>query len=107
MATPCINPETAMFPEFDFWWLDLFVSRGIDMPCEFYGFLLNLAICGAVALAMGVTLLFWYVWTYRARHAYRSEAALNREIGLMMRKRDLRNARRQYSTRGKYFLWTH
>ena len=97
MATPCVNPETALFPEFDFWWLDLFVSRGIDMPCESYGFLLTLAICGSVLLVSAVTLLFWYVGTYRSRHAYRSESALNHEIGLMLRKRDLKEARRRYS----------
>lgn len=96
MATPCVNPESALFPEFEFWWLDLFVSRGIDMPCEYYRLLLNLSICGAVALAMGMTLLVWYVWTYRVRNAYRSEATLNHEIGLMIRKNELRAARRFY-----------
>ncbi len=96
MPTPCVNPETALFPEFDFWWLDLFVSRGIDMPCEYYGLLLNLAICGAVVLASAVTLLFWYVATYRARHAHRSESTLNHAIGLMIRKNELRAARKFY-----------
>ncbi len=96
MLTPCVNLESALFPEIELWWVDLFTSRGIDMPCEYYGFLMNLAIGGAVVLAMGVTLSVWYVVTYRVRHAYRSEATLNHEIGLMLRKNELRAARRFY-----------
>jgi len=107
MATPCINPETALFPEFDFWWLDLFVSRGIDMPCEFYGFALNVAIFAVFALLSGLVLLVWFVATYRARHACNSRSATQKEIRRLRRKNELRAARNLYSTKGKYFTWQY
>lgn len=109
MPTPCVNPETALFPEIDLWWLDLFVSRGIDMPCEYYGGLMGLAIAGAVALAMGATLLVWYVWTYRARHAHHSAKSTRYEISRLRRRNQIEAARNLYApvTRGKYFYWTH
>ena len=95
--TPCVNPETAVFPAFDIWWLDLFTSRGIDMPCGYYGALLNLAICGSVLLAMGATLLVWYVWTNSNFGASRSEQSTANRIARMRRKNRLKVAREMYS----------
>lgn len=67
----CIK-EAAIFPTFDSWWIAWLESHGWFVTCGEAGFLLNLAICGIMLVAMGAVLLFSACWqAWRENRKYR------------------------------------
>ena len=77
--TACVNP-TGMFPEFDSAWVNLFESREIDMPCETYGFLLNVT-----GLAAIVLVAFAYVAAHCAFESWLDRRKYRRTMARYMR----------------------
>lgn len=119
--------ENAPFQQFDLWWIDQFVSRGVDMPCGMMGAILNFTICGSILIVAAIILGIWHYRTRdqrdplgamarrdARRKVERHRAARVRVLTARREElaRQLRWAREdaamfpRRAIKGKYFTWT-